>query len=294
MQNTDFQAIFAGRAQGHEGDAHGTATQKTRIMAIIKSPLGKFKGRIGNTVFYDRNGENLVRKKPAPRPLRTEAQKRHAAEFGTIADIRGVANELIQVGFPGGGGLPKGGNGFMKANATGVATAVRKEPGKPLSRRKRATDEFACTVDYTKLRVAGGPLAVPKAKASLNAETGEVVFECEGTRLESVDCFLDDRIIGVVMVCGGYWCLWEEIGTRGGGGRLETDFQLPSPGEKVRLTCSRCRRTGARRRIRYACFRPRCGKRGNKEIFPQKGAGVWGICLIFAWEEGGGVWNERQ
>lgn len=74
---------------------------------------------------------------------------------------------------------------------------------------------------------------MPKAKASLNAETGEVVFECEGTRLESVDCFLDDRIIGVVMVCGGYWCLWEEIGTRGEGGRLETDFQLPSPGEKV-------------------------------------------------------------
>ena len=233
MQNTDFQAIFAGRAQGHEGDAHGTATQKTRIMAIIKSPLGKFKGRIGNTVFYDRNGENLVRKKPAPRPLRTEAQKRHAAEFGTIADIRGVANELIQVGFPGGGGLPKGGNGFMKANATGVATAVRKEPGKPLSRRKKAVDEFACTVDYTKLRVAGGPLAMPKAKASLNAETGEVVFECEGTRLESVDCFLDDRIIGVVMVCGGYWCLWEEIGTRGGGGRLETDFGLPDPGDTV-------------------------------------------------------------
>ena len=194
-------------------------------MAIIKSPLGKFKGRIGNTVFYDRNGENLVR--------RTEAQKRHAAEFGTIADIRGVANELIQVGFPGGGGLPKGGNGFMKANATGVATAVRKEPGKPLSRRKKAVDEFACTVDYTKLRVAGGPLAVPKAKASLNAETGEVVFECEGTRLESVDCFLDDRIIGVVMVCGGYWCLWEEIGTRGGGGRLETDFGLPDPGDTV-------------------------------------------------------------
>ena len=116
LQNTDFQAIFAGRAQGHEGDAHGTATQKTRIMAIIKSPLGKFKGRIGNTVFYDRNGENLVRKKPAPRPLRTEAQKRHAAEFGTIADIRGVANELIQVGFPGGGGLPKGGNGFIRIN----------------------------------------------------------------------------------------------------------------------------------------------------------------------------------
>ena len=42
-----------------------------------------------------------------------------------------------------------------------------------------------------------------------------------------------DRIIGVVMVCGGYWCLWEEIGTRGERGRLETDFQLPSPGEKV-------------------------------------------------------------
>lgn len=194
-------------------------------MAEFVNPIGKIRGKYGNVIGYvGANGKNYCKSTSLNRKSGGEPQKRQSAAFGTVAGKKQWMMKVIRLGFPGGNGYPKGFNGFTSANVTSAVSVEKINPEKPVSQRKKATKEFQGTIDYGKLRVAAGQLVPPIASVEVDAENRKVSFTHEGVPAESVDCFLDDKIYGVLLSVSGQRCRVEELGTRGGTFEVCMDF----------------------------------------------------------------------
>ena len=185
-------------------------------MAEFVNPVGKIRGKYGNVIGYVRpDGKNCCRSASLKRKSGGEPQKRQSMAFGTVAGRKQWLMNIIRGGFPGGNGYAKGFNGFTGANVASAVTVEKIDPGKPVSNRKKAEKEFTGTIDYRKLRVAAGQLVTPVVGVEVDAENRKVVFTHEGMPVESVDCFADDKVYGVILFVPKRRCRLQELGTRG-------------------------------------------------------------------------------
>ena len=128
------------------------------------------------------------------------------------------------LGFPEGRGLPAGERGFLKANAKRAAEVVPIDPTRKFTRKKGTPKYFKAVLDYTRLLVADGTLVTPEVRVETAAVTegekaGEqayvVRFSHHGRLRERYECFLDDRVYGVLFVDTPESCLVIELGRRG-------------------------------------------------------------------------------
>lgn len=185
-------------------------------MAEFINAFGKIRGKFGNVIGYIRaDGKNFCKSTCLKRAPSGEKQKCRSVEFSTIAHMKRGLGQVIKLGFPGGKNYPKGYNGFASANGTGVLIVEKIDPEKPISKRKKAAKEFRGIVDYGKLRVAAGTLVSPEASVVVDAGKREVTFTHPGIFMNSIDCFLDDKIYGVILFgtrCSNHVV---ELGTRG-------------------------------------------------------------------------------
>ena len=94
-------------------------------------------------------------------------------------------------------------------------TVEKVSPEKPFNSRKKATKEFNGVINYRKLRVAAGALVIPEVRAEVDMENRKILFTHEKEEIESVDCFLDDKIYTVLLCKTKYICRVEELGLRG-------------------------------------------------------------------------------
>lgn len=209
-------------------------------MAVIDTIFGKLRGRVGNLVFYeDGAGRTVMRKRGGKRgPSKKEGQKRQNVVFGTLTGHGGWMQEVIRLGFPGRGGWQGSFGRFTRANTRGVVTTEPLNPGRPLSRRRKAMDEFRGVVDYAWLKVSEGALAVPVGSVEVDKEERLVRFRSEGQPVEAVDCYSDDRVYGVVLCPSRYVCQVVEIGSRGTGG--EAEVTLPAKVKKSKKSDCMC------------------------------------------------------
>lgn len=183
-------------------------------MAEVKSIIGKLRGKVGNVVLYEgRDGKALARGTALVRKPCDGEQKRRAVAFGTVAGYKGWMQEVIRLGFPGGGKWLKGNEGFMSVNVPGAVRVEKVDADAAVSRRKRAMDEFRGKVDLGMLQVAAGSLERPVV--TVDVEEGMVRFRNRKEELERVDCFGDDRVYGVVVAASAYYCNVVELGCRG-------------------------------------------------------------------------------
>lgn len=174
--------------------------------------------------YVGKNGKNYCRSTSFKRKSGGEGQKRQSVAFGTTVSRKRWLTTVIRLGFPGGNGYPKGFYGFTSANVTNAITVEKIDPEKPVNKRKKATQEFQGTIDYGKLRVAAGQLVPPVVTAEIDTGNRKVSFTSPGNPLESVDCFLDDKIYAVLLYEQKHRCLVKEIGTRGEAMNMNVDF----------------------------------------------------------------------
>ena len=185
-------------------------------MAEFVNPLGKIRGKFGNVITYGGpNGKNYCRGTSISRKPSQEPQKRQSAAFGAITERKIWMRDAVQLGFPGGNGYPKGFRGFTSANVMDAVTVEKANPGKPFNNRKKATKEFNGVINYEKLRVSAGSLVIPEVRAEVDMENREIFFTHEKEEIESIDCFLDDKIYAVLLCKTKYICRVEELGFRG-------------------------------------------------------------------------------
>ena len=194
-------------------------------MAEFVNPVGKIRGKYGNVIGYVRkNGKNYCKSAGLKRKPNGEVQKRQSIAFATTTERKRWLMVAIRLGFPGGNGYPKGFNGFVSANVTNAVEVERVDPEKPISVRKKAGREFRGEIDYRKLRVAAGQLVPPSVSAEVDAENRKVHFTSPGEQLELIDCFLDDKIYGVVAGVRNKRCHVVELGARGEAIGTSVDF----------------------------------------------------------------------
>ncbi len=185
-------------------------------MAEFVNSLGKIRGKFGNVITYGGpNGKNYCRGASITRKPSQEPQKRRSVAFGTITGQKIWMKKAIVLGFPGGNGYPKGFRGFTSANVVNAVTVEKACPEKPFNNRKKATKEFNGLIDYEKLRVAAGALVIPEVHVEVDTERRKIRFAHEKEEIESVDCFLDDKIYTVLLCKTKYICRVEELGLRG-------------------------------------------------------------------------------
>lgn len=194
-------------------------------MAEFVNPLGKIRGKVGNIIVYvTKEGKNCCKSSPLERKPGGEGQKRQNAAIAAIAKRKRWLMKVIRVGFPGGKGYAKGFSGFISANVRSAVSVERIHPEQEEHTCKKALQEFKGTVDYGKLRVAAGRLATPDVSAEVCPERRKIIFTSPGTPLESVHCFADDKIYGVVIDPSKRKCHFQELGVRGISFCTEADF----------------------------------------------------------------------
>lgn len=203
-------------------------------MAEFVNPLGKIRGKYGNVIGYVRkNGKNCCKSAGLKHKPNGEKQKRQSVAFGTTATRKRWLMSAIRLGFPGGNGYPKGFNGFVSANVMNAVNVEKIAPEVPVNPHKKAGREFRGNIDYRKLRVAAGQLVVPSVRAGVDAESRKVCFASPGVQLESIDCFSDDKIYGVVVGIRARRCRVMELGTRGEAIGMSVDFPGNAGADKI-------------------------------------------------------------
>lgn len=170
-------------------------------MAIVKSTLGKFSGRLGHLILYKgRDGQMLCRSEGVMPNRKSEQQKRHCEAFGTVVKTGRYLLPVIQAGFPGEKQFPAGMQGFIRANVNTAVTVTKTNPEKAVSAQKRAPQEFQGEIDFSRLQVSDGSLEAPEGvTATVDAEEQTVRFSRQEMGLESPNRFRDDELYGVVV-----------------------------------------------------------------------------------------------
>lgn len=207
-------------------------------MAIAKSILGKLRGKLGNLSCYEgRDGQTIVRSASVHRKASNMEQQRQETEFGTLSKVAAMLGYVLKTGFPKGKGVAAGSKGFLQANLKGGAVVAEEvDPGREFVRKGNAPRYFRGLVDYAKLQVAAGAVAVPEASvAEVVGETEKdgagkatavrrVRFRSEGRTRVGYDCFPEDRVHGVALCPSKKMRSMVEVGVRGETGEAEAEF----------------------------------------------------------------------
>ncbi|MDE7074717.1 MAG: hypothetical protein K2O69_06700, partial [Odoribacter sp.] len=174
---------------------------------IFPDVAGAFTNALGGTVYYVRNGENLVRRKGKCNEKKfTDLQKLQQSKFSILNRLGNRLKEVADVGFPQRKPTQSGANMFVRAN-------------KDIC---RVTEDGEVAVDLGRMLCAQGRLAVPAL--SVAQEGRELAFTlapCEPERY----ALPDDRVMVLVFEPECERFRFGEIGVRGKPGRLV--FPLP-------------------------------------------------------------------
>lgn len=237
-------------------------------MAILHSILGKLTGKVADSSFYeDRAGQNILRSLPGERRPGTEAQQRWEAEFAALLDAAWRLGDAVYVGFPAGRKYPALEKGFLKANARRAAEVEPIDPKHPFVRKKGAPKYFKARVDYARVLVADGALAVPEVEVSVEGESaagGSAKTEEQGARgmvggsaeqatragVEAMDAGRDAG----VAAAGQERSTGEGAGREGQAAGVETGRQESEERERKRERVVRFAHRGTVRE-RWECFR---------------------------------------
>ncbi len=190
-------------------------------MAIAKSMLGRLRGKLGNLSCYEgQDGQTIVRSSSVHRRTSNMEQQRQETEFGTLSKVAAILGYVLKTGFPKGKGVAAGSKGFLQANLKGGAVVAEEvDPGKEFVRKENAPRYFRGQVDYAKLQVAAGAVAVPEASvAEIGSGTAKAV-----RRRVGYDCFPEDRVHGVALCPSKKMRSMVEVGVRGETGEAEFD-----------------------------------------------------------------------
>lgn len=206
-------------------------------MAIAKSMLGRLRGKLGNLSCYEgQDGQTIVRSSSVHRRTSNMEQQRQETEFGTLSKVAAILGYVLKTGFPKGKGVVAGSKGFLQANLKGGAVVAEEvDPGREFVRKENAPRYFRGQVDYAKLQVAAGAVAVPEASvAEIGGGTEDgsrtakavrrVRFRSEGRTRVGYDCFPEDRVHGVALCPSKKMRSMVEVGVRGETGEAEAEF----------------------------------------------------------------------
>ena len=194
-------------------------------MAEFINPIGTVRGKFGNVVAYmGANGKNFCKSRSFSRKPISASQRERAAAFAAVVSRKWWMKPVIQLGFPG-NRYPKGGNGFTSANVLTAVTVEKVESNKVKKHPGKILQEYRGVIDFSKLRVAAGGLVMPSITVEVNVEQREVRFVQRGLAVESIDCFLDDEIYGVLLYEPNQRCKIERLGIRGED--ISKGMQLP-------------------------------------------------------------------
>ncbi len=206
-------------------------------MAIAKSMLGRLRGKLGNLSCYEgQDGQTIVRSSSVHRRTSNMEQQRQETEFGTLSKVAAILGYVLKTGFPKGKGVAAGSKGFLQANLKGGAVVAEEvDPGREFVRKENAPRYFRGQVDYAKLQVAAGAVAVPEASvAEIGGGTEDgsrtakavrrVRFRSEGRTRVGYDCFPEDRVHGVALCPSKKMRSMVEVGVRGETGEAEAEF----------------------------------------------------------------------
>ncbi len=206
-------------------------------MAIAKSMLGRLRGKLGNLSCYEgQDGQTIVRSSSVHRRTSNMEQQRQETEFGTLSKVAAILGYVLKTSFPKGKGVAAGSKGFLQANLKGGAVVTEEvDPGREFVRKENAPRYFRGQVDYAKLQVAAGAVAVPEASvAEIGGGTEDgsrtakavrrVRFRSEGRTRVGYDCFPEDRVHGVALCPSKKMRSMVEVGVRGETGEAEAEF----------------------------------------------------------------------
>lgn len=186
---------------------------------------------MGNLSCYEgQDGQTIVRSSSVHRRTSNMEQQRQETEFGTLSKVAAILGYVLKTGFPKGKGVAAGSKGFLQANLKGGAVVAEEvDPGKEFVRKENAPRYFRGQVDYAKLQVAAGAVAVPEASvAEIGSRTAKAVrrvrFRSEGRTRVGYDCFPEDRVHGVALCPSKKMRSMVEVGVRGETGEAEAEF----------------------------------------------------------------------
>ena len=178
-------------------------------------------GKRGNVIYSSLGGgivgSRALNSKQAPL---NEVQKRNAAGFAELARHRRYLGRILRVSFPPESDGTKWGNRFTRVNmrVPDLITTEPVNPGAELDPKRKATEEFTSTIDWTKAIFAEGPLRIPSLTVSLDSETRSVTVSQTSGTIEGTYASDSDLVYLVTYSPGSGFALLTRLKPRGEGG----------------------------------------------------------------------------
>lgn len=160
---------------------------------VTSSVCTSISGTCGDKNYrQQKDGTTVMAKLPGPQVFKTEAQKEardiRVAGFGGSGHVVSALLDILELGFIGRrrGQSPSG--AFMSKNAKTLCIASRDEEKK-----------IELAYNYKAMLLSDGKVRVPTVTATLDKETGKILFEQEGVEKKRTNCHPDDQVYGVVL-----------------------------------------------------------------------------------------------
>ncbi|WP_099291990.1 DUF6266 family protein [Butyricimonas sp. Marseille-P3923] len=149
---------------------------------IYPDLAGGYKGSIGGTTYYFWKGDNIARKKGIPgKKSKSEKVVEQRMKFTELSLLALAMCHVSEVGFPQRDRKWTPSNAFFSCNKDVCSV-----------------EDGVVVVDYERLKCSKGRLMLPEVTATLDVETGKVMFSQTEMEVDS-DCYLDDRVYGVLL-----------------------------------------------------------------------------------------------
>ena len=134
--------------------------------------------------------------------------------------------KAIRLGFPKDSTGRKGANLFVQANLkNGAIEGIQNDPDTPVSKDKKAPEEFHALVHFDRLLVGQGILEEPSVTVTIDEETHLISFTQENAVIEGSMNEINDRIYAVIYETVAKACIVRELRPRGESG--STSLSLP-------------------------------------------------------------------
>ena len=159
-------------------------------MARSQNPMtGKMSGTVGNIVTLSLGSQNIVRAKAfSYRDANSEAQQMQRGGFKIVGETYSMLGSIPQEGFAQRASENSVYAAFMAANLSG---AIDKSGS-------------VATIDYTKLKVADGSLAMPSVKSASHGVSG-VTIEYRPMLGNQLNMATDEMVALALMKSGELW-----------------------------------------------------------------------------------------
>lgn len=186
-------------------------------------------GRRGNEIFWTHPTKSgiIVARAVSARTIKLDAERKpHAVAFGSIGHLSRKMIKAIRLGFPPNIIREKGATLFIRINLkNGVAEGIQNDPDAPVSKNKKASEEFHAEIHFDRLLVANGELEGPDVTVAIDKESRMLTFTQTENFLEGTKNEENDRIYAVIYETKIEACIIRELRQRKENGM--TSVSLP-------------------------------------------------------------------